>query len=61
MVLTKAKTKNKEKKSRIKLEQALKRVFEVSTFTEKKYNRKHCRLNLPICFEGKKVMLKLIR
>jgi len=59
MVLTKAKSINKKK--RISLEKALKKKYQVKTFIEKKYNRKHCRIYLPICMEGKEIEIKLTK
>jgi len=59
MVLTKAKSIDKEK--RISLDEAIKRKYKVKTFVEKKYNRKHCRIYLPICTEGKEFKLKPVK
>jgi len=59
--MTLQKASSLEKINRIKLEDAIKRNYPIITFIEKKYNRKHCRLNLPICFDNCIVKLSLVK
>lgn len=57
---TNFKMKKQNKIPRVTLKKALKKTYVVRTFFSSD-KRKHCRIYVPIAFDGKKVKLRIIR